>query len=47
MEIERIDVIPLPPPEVNEIEKPPETIENENPPVEESTEPERVVDLFA
>ena len=47
MEIERIDVIPPPPPEITDIEKVPENLETPEQPVKENTEPERVVDLFA
>jgi len=47
MDIERIDTIPPPPPVINEIEEVPENVETVNQPVEENTETERAVDLFA
>lgn len=45
--IDRIDVIPPPPPVETEAEKIPENTEIQELPVTEATEPERVVDLFA
>jgi hypothetical protein len=46
-QIERIDIIPPPPPVETVREQPPENTEIQKPPVVESNEPERVVDLFA